>query len=125
MTLFRAGLSFFGLTGSPTKNLSIENMNPNAVLSPYAEGGQPDVGKPALVGENGPEIFIPKRAGTVVPNNKISDMLGSGQTINYNAPYIANMSAIDTQSGIQFLAKNKMTIWSVNQSASRSIPTSR
>jgi lambda family phage tail tape measure protein len=125
MALFRMGLSFVNGAFAPSQNLSIENMNPNAVLSPYAEGGEPDVGKPALVGEQGAEIFIPKRAGTIIPNNKISDMLGSGQTVNYNAPYIANMSAIDTQSGIQFLAKNKMTIWSVNQSASRSIPTSR
>jgi lambda family phage tail tape measure protein len=125
MALFRAGLSFVSGAFAPSANMSIENMNPNAVLSPYAEGGEPDVGKPALVGEQGAEIFVPKRAGTIIPNNKISDMLGSGQTINYNAPYIANMSAIDTQSGIQFLAKNKMTIWSVNQSASRSIPTSR
>jgi lambda family phage tail tape measure protein len=124
MALFRMGISF--VSGAfASQNLDIANMNPNAVLSPYAEGGEPDVGKPALVGEQGAEIFIPKRAGTIIPNNKISDMLGSGQTINYNAPYIANMSAIDTQSGIQFLAKNKMTIWSVNQSASRSIPTSR
>ena len=124
MALFRMGISFLSGAFAP-KSLDIANMNPNAVLSPYAEGGEPDVGKPALVGEQGAEIFIPKRAGTIIPNNKISDMLGSGQTINYNAPYIANMSAIDTQSGIQFLAKNKMTIWSVNQSASRSIPTSR
>jgi hypothetical protein len=43
----------------------------------------------------------------------------------YNGPYIANMSAIDTQSGIQFLSKNKETIWSANQSAQRSLPQSR
>jgi lambda family phage tail tape measure protein len=125
MALFRAGLSFIGGAFSPSKNLDIANMNPNAVLSPYAEGGEPDVGKPALVGEQGAEIFIPKRAGTIIPNNKIADIMGSGQTINYNAPYIANMSAIDTQSATQFLSQNKQTIWAVNQSASRSMPTSR
>jgi hypothetical protein len=35
------------------------------------------------------------------------------------------MSAIDTQSALQFLAKNKMGVYSANQSAARSIPTSR
>ena len=51
--------------------------------------------------------------------------MGSGPTINYNGPYIANMSAIDTQSASQFLAKNKDAVWAANQSANRSMPASR
>lgn len=90
----------------------------------YADGGMPPVGVPSLVGENGPELFIPNTAGTIVPNNQLGDMMG-GQTVNYNGPYIANMSAIDTQSATQFLARNKQAVWSANQSASRSLPTSR
>lgn len=91
----------------------------------FADGGMPPVGVPSLVGERGPELFIPKSAGTIIPNNKLSSYLGGGTTINYNAPYIQNMSAIDTQSATQFLARNKDAVWSANQSASRSIPTSR
>lgn len=91
---------------------------------PKAEGGSVSGNTSYLVGENGPEMFIPSRSGSIVPNNKLSDM-GGGQTVNYNGPYIANLSAIDTQSATQFLAKNKQTIWAVNQSASRSMPTSR
>ena len=34
----------------------------------FAEGGDPPVGKPSIVGENGPEIFIPKVPGTIYPN---------------------------------------------------------
>jgi lambda family phage tail tape measure protein len=34
----------------------------------FANGGQPPVGKPSIVGENGPELFVPKTAGTIVPN---------------------------------------------------------
>jgi lambda family phage tail tape measure protein len=90
----------------------------------FADGGSPSVGVPSLVGENGPELFIPSRSGTIVPNNQLQSALGGGG-VTYNGPVIQNMQAIDTQSGIQFLAKNKMTIWSMNQSASRSIPTSR
>lgn len=90
----------------------------------YADGGDPPVGVPSLVGERGPELFVPRSAGTIVPNH----MLGSSQqspTINYNGPYIATMSAIDTQSGLQFLAKNKQSVWAAYQSANRSIPMSR
>lgn len=93
----------------------------------FAEGGDPPVGQASLVGERGPELFVPKTAGTIIPNNTLGAMLGSnnGQTINYNGPYIANMSAIDTQSATQFLSKNKSAVWAANQSANRSIPQSR
>lgn len=39
-------------------------------LPGFAEGGRPEVGKPAIVGERGPELFIPDSAGTVVPNDE-------------------------------------------------------
>jgi lambda family phage tail tape measure protein len=91
----------------------------------FADGGDPPVGVPSVVGERGPEIFVPKTAGTVIPNN----MLGGGQnqqpSVTYNGPYIANMQAIDTQSATQFLAKNKSAVWSANQAAQRSLPQSR
>jgi hypothetical protein len=90
----------------------------------FADGGMPPVGVPSLVGERGPELFVPSRAGTIIPNDQLGSVLGGGGT-TFNGPYIASMQAIDTQSGIQFLAKNKMTIWSMNQSANRSIPAGR
>lgn len=61
----------------------------------------------------------------IVPNNSIGDSMGSQPANVYNGPYIANMSAIDTQSGLQFLAKNKQGVWASYQSANRSIPMSR
>lgn len=88
----------------------------------FADGGY--ITGPALVGENGPELFIPRTAGTIVPNQQMMGMTQAPQIV-YNGPYIANMSAIDTQSASQFLAKNKNAVWAANQSASRSIPTSR
>lgn len=91
-----------------------------------AEGGPVASNTSYLVGERGPEMFVPSGAGTIIPtNNLASAMGGGGQTINYNGPYIANMSAIDTQTGVQFLAKNKQTIWASYQSANRSVPVSR
>jgi len=35
------------------------------------------------------------------------------------------MSAIDTQSATQFLARNQTAVWAANQSAQRSLPQSR
>jgi lambda family phage tail tape measure protein len=92
----------------------------------FADGGTPPTNVPSIVGERGPELFVPKTAGTVIPNNQLASALGGGgQTVNYNGPFIASMSAIDTQSGVQFLAKNKQTIWASYQSANRSVPVSR
>lgn len=34
----------------------------------YQEGGRPPVGFPSLVGEGGPELFIPDQPGTIIPN---------------------------------------------------------
>jgi hypothetical protein len=91
----------------------------------FADGGDPPVGMASLVGERGPELFVPKTAGTIIPNHKLGSAMGGGPSIVYNGPYIANMSAIDTQSSLQFLAKNKQGVWAANQSAQRSLPQSR
>lgn len=45
----------------------------------FANGGRPPVGKPSIVGEKGPELFVPRSSGTIVPNNKLG---GGGSTNN-------------------------------------------
>jgi lambda family phage tail tape measure protein len=94
----------------------------NAPFPKFADGGS--INGPSIVGERGPELFVPKGAGTIIPNNQLGSM-GGGPQVVYNGPYIANMSAIDTQSATQFLAKNRQAVWSANQSAQRSLPQSR
>jgi hypothetical protein len=36
----------------------------------FADGGRPPVGEVSVVGEKGPELFVPDRAGTVIPNDE-------------------------------------------------------
>ena len=43
----------------------------------FAGGGRPPMGKASLVGERGPELFVPDSAGTVIPNSE----LGGGNSI--------------------------------------------
>jgi len=118
--LLSGALSMFGGKYTPGSNSFVGPMPQG-----FADGGSPPVGVASLVGERGPELFIPKTAGTIIPNGSLAGAMGGGQTVNYNGPYIASMSAIDTQSATQFLAKNKQTIWAVNQSAQRSLPVSK
>ena len=44
---------------------------------PKAKGGQVSAGRAYLVGEQGPELFVPPAAGEIVPNNRVG-----GDTIN-------------------------------------------
>jgi len=46
----------------------------------FAEGGRPPVGRPSIVGERGPELFVPDRPGTIVPAHALA---GGGTTINF------------------------------------------
>ena len=48
-------------------------------LGLFANGGRPPVGKPSIVGEKGPELFVPRSSGTIIPNNKLG---GGGGTNN-------------------------------------------
>tara|TARA_A100001391_G_scaffold39757_1_gene22192 strand:+ start:559 stop:2493 length:1935 start_codon:yes stop_codon:yes gene_type:complete len=43
----------------------------------FANGGRPPVGRPSVVGERGPELFVPDRAGTIIPNHQLGGMGGS------------------------------------------------
>jgi lambda family phage tail tape measure protein len=118
--LFGMALSGFGGKYTPGSNSFVGPMPQG-----FADGGSPPVGVASLVGERGPELFIPRTAGTIIPNNSLAGGMGGSSGPVFNGPYIANMSAIDTQSATQFLAKNKQTIWAVNQSAQRSLPVSK
>tara|TARA_B100000886_G_scaffold313344_1_gene249911 strand:+ start:2821 stop:5046 length:2226 start_codon:yes stop_codon:yes gene_type:complete len=40
----------------------------------FANGGRPPVGRPSIVGEKGPELFVPNTAGTIIPNHGMGSM---------------------------------------------------
>jgi hypothetical protein len=41
-------------------------------IAGFANGGRPPVGRPSLVGERGPELFVPFQAGQIVPTEVIA-----------------------------------------------------
>ncbi len=63
---------------------------------PKAAGGPVSMGSTLLVGELGPEIFVPSVTGTIIPNDKLGG-LGCGATINVsiNNPVVRNDEDID------------------------------
>jgi hypothetical protein len=54
----------------------------------FADGGRPPVGRPSIVGERGPELFVPDAAGTIIPNGA-----GGAVTVNYYNSYYAGSDA--------------------------------
>lgn len=47
-----------------------------------ANGGPVSAGRPYLVGERGPELMVPGRSGTVIPNNALGGGVVINQTLN-------------------------------------------
>lgn len=49
-----------------------------------AAGGPVSGGQPYIVGEKGPELFVPGRSGSIVPNNELATSSTNNTTININ-----------------------------------------
>ena len=86
----------------------------------FAEGGNPPVNKPSIVGEKGPELFVPKTAGTIIPNGGSVGNAAQGNTYITN-----NISAIDAKSVAQLFAENRKTLFGSVQMAQKEMSYSR
>jgi len=51
-------------------------------LPGLAAGGPVSAGSPYIVGESGPELFVPTGSGTIMNNNRLGGMGGGGDTFN-------------------------------------------
>ena len=92
--------SFFGTptVGAPMGGLDFSS------IPFFAKGGPIGAGKPAIVGEKGPELFMPTSSGQIMSNSELNSGSGDGAVINFN------INAIDTQTGVEFLLENKKNI---------------
>jgi len=68
-----------------------------------ALGGRVQEGNPYMVGEQGPEMFVPSQSGTIIPNNKMGSATNVNITINAN----------DTQGFDDLLVKRRSVIVNV------------
>mgnify|MGYP003132095172 FL=1 len=58
---------------------------PFAKLPGFAAGGKPPVGRPSIVGERGPELFVPSSAGTIIPNHSLGGGVTNNIVVNVDA----------------------------------------
>jgi len=59
-----------------------------------ANGGPVKSGFPYIIGERGPELFMPNTSGSIIPNNKLSSKSSSNINITVNAGIGANGAQI-------------------------------
>jgi len=95
---------------------------PIGALMGLAAGGPAQAGTPYIVGEKGPELFVPNTSGTVIPNDQITNNggmgVGGGQ-VTYN------INAVDAPSFQALVASDPQFIYAVTQAGARTIPGSR
>lgn len=58
---------------------------PNYGIPQRAAGGPVSAGSLYMVGEKGPELFVPGKSGTIVPNNKLGSSGSSNVVVNVDA----------------------------------------
>lgn len=68
-------------------------------FTPMAKGGPVSGGSPYLVGEQGPELFVPGSSGNIIPNNQ----LGGGGSTNVNVTF--DIKSWDSQDTLQAISE--------------------
>lgn len=59
-------------------------------------GGPVALGQPYLVGERGPEMFVPQQSGYIVPNHRIAPPASAAQIINVPPPQVIMVQPAST-----------------------------
>ncbi|CAB4134968.1 COG5281 Phage-related minor tail protein [uncultured Caudovirales phage] len=85
-------------------------------LPGYANGGNIPAGQLSVVGERGPELFLPKQAGTIIPNGAMG-----GGTVN-NTAVTYSIQAVDASSFRSMLARDPEFIHNVAEQGRRQLP---
>ena len=84
-----------------------------------AEGGPVESNSPYIVGERGPELFVPRSAGAIVPNHSMAMMGSSTNVTNYN------IQAIDTKSFEDRILGSSKAVWAANAYGAKNLSLGR
>jgi len=94
-----------------------------AGLFGFANGGSVMGGVPVVVGERGPELFVPQSAGKIIANNQLGGSGASSGPAPSNVVY--NIQAVDAASFRSLVARDPSFIYAVTEQGRRSQPTRR
>ncbi len=114
--LFNSFLKNFGFSFGSSSGGTITG---GSGLIPRAYGGSVNAGTSYMVGEKGPEMFVPRTSGTIVPNNALASAGGSQVINNYN------IQAIDVKSFEDRIMGSSTAVWAANAYANKSLAIGR
>jgi phage-related minor tail protein len=103
---------------APTAAVS-SSVSPIPGVGFAANGAKTLAGQPFVVGEQGPELFVPKTAGTIVPNDKMNGQVNAPVTNNY---VTYNINAMDSRSVAQVFAENRKALLGAVGMAQKEMP---
>ena len=107
--------SLFTMGGGMTKGGGGGLFGGSIIPGILAAGGPVSDRRPYIVGEKGPELFVPNSAGSMVPNSG----LGGGSNVTYN------ISAVDAMSFKQMIARDPGFIHAIATQGGKSTPVRR
>lgn len=81
-----------------------------------AEGGSVAGGAAYMVGERGPELFVPRMSGAIIPNKALGAMGNTTNVTNYN------INAIDVKSFEERIMGSSSAVWAANLYAQKRLP---
>ena len=90
-----------------------------------AAGGPIMAGTPYMVGERGPELFVPSSAGKIVPNNVLNGSAAGQGAVNGGGQTMVtyNIQAVDASSFRSLVARDPSFMFAVTEQGRRSQPT--
>jgi hypothetical protein len=102
------------MTGAPSLFENFMSTIPviGGIFGKRAGGGPVNSGSPYIVGERGPELFVPSMSGQVVPNYA----MGGATTVNNY-----NIQAIDVKSFEDRIMGSNRAVWAANSYAQKSL----
>ena len=86
---------------------------------PKADGGPVESNSSYLVGERGPELFVPRTAGAIVPNHSMAMSSNATNITNYN------IQAIDTKSFEDRILGSSKAVWAANAYGAKNLALGR
>ena len=84
-----------------------------------ANGGQAQGNTPYLIGERGPELFVPQNAGKIIPNHALG---GGSSVVNNTTEVTYSIQAMDASSFRSMLARDPEFIHNVAEQGRRQLP---
>jgi phage-related minor tail protein len=107
-----------GTTGNVMGNLFAFGKS----LFGFANGGMMAAGQPGIVGERGPELFVPQSAGKVISN---AQAFGNREPQVINNAVNYTIQAVDASSFRSLIARDPNFIYAVTEQGRRNQPTRR